>query len=249
MTPLSRRGFICGCLVCGTLQAAGAQPVPGSAGCFLNAPAQSRKLDEFISRGIGRQDFASTTGDPDFDRQFGRAIIRLAGFFGERPAFGIVNDEHHDNAWAMPQTPPGAEFGTVGFGSTMLAKLRDFDPSGMAIMAIVAHEFAHVAQYRRGAIAELNRGQQNVRRSELHADYLTGCYLGWIKRNQPLVSVRLAGQFMEAIGDTNVASENHHGTHAERIASVETGFALAKAEDLAFEEYFDRGKAYILRTF
>ncbi|MBI1254612.1 MAG: hypothetical protein GC196_09755 [Hyphomonas sp.] len=224
--------------------------MPGSAGCFLNAPAQSRQLDEFISRGIGRRDFASTTGDPDFDRQFGRAIIRLAGFFGEQPAFGIVSDaDDHDNAWAMPQTPPGAEFGTVGFGSTMLAKLRDFDPSGMAIMAIVAHEFGHIAQYRRSAIAELNQGQPNVRRSELHADYLTGCYLGWMKRNEPRISVRLAGKFMEGIGDNDVNSQHHHGTHDERIASVEAGFALAKTEDLVFEDYFSLGKAHILRTY
>lgn len=221
----------------------------GSGGCFLNTPAQGRQLDEFISRGIGRQDFAETTGDAEFDRVFGRAIIKLAGFFGEQPAFGIVNDEHHDNAWAMAQTPPGARFGTVGFGSTMLNKLREFDASGMAIMAIVAHEFSHIAQYRRNVMGELNAGQTSVRRSELHADYLTGCYLGWIKRNQPAVSVRLAGQFMEAIGDTNFSSEHHHGTHAERIASVEAGFALAKAEDLAFEDYFVRGKTYILQAY
>ncbi len=249
MSDLSRRGFMCGCLACGLVQPVRAQTVPGSGGCFLNAPSQSHQLDAFRSRGIGRLDFAETTGDPDFDRALGRAIIKLAGFFGEQPAFGIVNDEHHDNAWAMDQTPPGATFGTVGFGSTMLEKLRKFDASGMAIMAIVAHEFGHIAQYRRNVMGELNGGQTSVRRSELHADYLTGCYLGWVKRNEPRVSVRLAGQFMEAIGDTNFSSEHHHGTPEERYASVDAGFVLAKAQDLAFDDYFARGKAYVLRTF
>lgn len=247
----SRRQFLCGCTACivsSALQAS-AQQNTLDQGCFLSPPSKDRALDSNLFNGIGRMDFSDTTGDPEFDRTFGRAIIRLSGFFGEQPAFGIVSGDQHDNAFAIPDSMPGAGYGIVGFGSTMLEDLKSFDESGMAIMAIVAHEFGHVAQFRRDVMDELNDGQGNVRRSELHADYLTGCYLGWMKRNNPEISVRLAGRFMEVIGDTDFSSEHHHGTPAERLLSVETGFALAKADDLSFENYFQRGKAFVLSTF
>jgi hypothetical protein len=202
-----------------------------------------------VAKGLNREDWLESTGDRDFDRALGRAIIRLSEFFGEKPAFGIVEGEEHNNAFALRKAGPGAKFGTVGFGRTMLEDLRARDPSGMSILAIIAHEFGHIAQYRRQVMEELNAGSHSVRRSELHADFLTGCYLGRTKRREPRVSVRLAGQFMESIGDNLTESEHHHGTHQERLASVEAGFNLALETPLAFEAYFNQGKAYILATF
>lgn len=250
---MTRRLFVggsaCACVGGAHGLIATAQVIASSEGCFLNAARADSGYQQVISRGIARQTFFQTTGDEIFDRQLGRAIIRLAGFFGEQPAFGIVEGGEHDNAFALPREGGNAEFGTVGIGRTLLNRLKDEDASGVSILALVAHEFGHVAQFRRDAIPVLNAGEDTVRKSELHADYLTGCYLGWLKRNEPRVRVISAGRFMESIGDTATHSKNHHGTPAERLQATEAGFASAYEGDQPFEVYFNDGKSFILQTF
>ncbi len=250
---LTRRLFVggsaCACIGAGHGLIVTAQSVPMSEGCFLSATRADSGYQQVISRGIARQTFFQTTGDKVFDRQLGRAIIRLSGFFGEQPAFGIVDGGEHDNAFALPREGGNAEFGTVGIGRTLLNRLKEEDASGVSILALVAHEFGHVAQFRRDAIAELNAGENTVRKSELHADYLTGCYLGWLKRNEPRVRVISAGRFMESIGDSAVTSKDHHGTPAERLRSTEAGFASAYERDQPFETHFNDGKSFVLNTF
>lgn len=250
---MTRRLFVGGsaCACAGGVHGliANAQVLASSEGCFLNAARADSGYQQVISRGIARQTFFQTTGDEVFDRQLGQAIIRLASFFGEQPAFGIVDGGEHDNAFALPREGGNSEFGTVGIGRTLLNRLKDEDASGVSILALVAHEFGHVAQFRRDAIAVLNEGEDTVRKSELHADYLTGCYLGWLKRNEPRVRVISAGRFMESIGDKAVTSKNHHGTPDERLRATEAGFASAYEDDQSFDAYFDDGKSFILTAF
>lgn len=251
---ISRRQFVggaacCGCMGSSLSALAQTEVVLSAEGCFLNGGRADDGYEQVISRGIARQTFYDTTGDKAFDRQLGRAIIKLAGFFEEQPAFGIVDGREHDNAFAMPRTGGASQLGTVGVGRTLLNRLKEEDETGMAILALIAHEFGHVSQFRRDAIKVLNAGETTVRKSELHADYLTGCYLGWLKRNEPRLRVISAGRFMESIGDHAVNSKDHHGTPAERLTATEAGFELAYQEARSFESYFDAGQSFVLKTF
>lgn len=69
------------------------------------------------------------------------------------------------------------------FGQTMFHDLLDrYTDQGMAVLAVCAHEFGHIAQFRAGVRDRLLRGQRTVKRMELHADLLSGYFLGYRKR-------------------------------------------------------------------
>lgn len=66
------------------------------------------------------------------------------------------------------------------------------------------------------------------KRPELHADFLSGWYLGIRSHQLPgKVNANEAATFMYQIGDTNFNSPSHHGTADERLAAFGGGFQIS----------------------
>jgi predicted metalloprotease len=88
--------------------------------------------------------------------------------------------------------------------------------SGLSIAAIMAHEFAHIAQFRRGP------NEPTIIR-ELHADFLAGWYLA----NDPqfqLSNVEPAFRAFYDRGDYQFNRQTSHGTPQQRLSAVKAGY-------------------------
>ena len=173
--------------------------------------------------------------------------MKLSALFGQRPGFGFVDDRGAPNAYATSDTLVPGTWGTVLYGATLFRQtLAAYDDGGMAVMAVMAHEFGHVAQFAYGLDRRLLQGQATVKRVELHADYLAGWYLGRRKAEQPELSVWAAGDMLAGIGDYAFFDWNHHGTPEERVAAAEAGFKLAGDGQADFDPAVERGLEFVL---
>jgi hypothetical protein len=196
-----------------------------------------------------------TTGDPMLDRALDASIKRLADLFGQVPAFGFYREDDHPNVSAMNAfaTPEGTDipgtWGTVGFGTTLFQReMGQYDRGGSTIVAIIAHEFGHIWAMRAGVMDTLNAGQHTVKRSELHADFLAGYFLGTRKRTEPGLSLQSAGDLFNRIGDYNLNDEDHHGTPAERVVAAEEGFKVSYLQGKDARYAFNAGLEYVSRV-
>ena len=219
-------------------------------GCLIastHLKALGRRGVSFFQPG---EQLITTTGDQALDRSLGRALVRLSDMFSERPGFGFVDDSDAPNAYATDQTQVPGTWGTVCFGQALFKDLMDrYQDQGLAVMAVAAHEFGHIAQFRSGVDARLLRYQPTVKRVELHADFLSGYFLGVRKRQRPSISVWAAGHTLYRIGDYEFHNPNHHGTPDERVAAAETGFKLGYDDRVEFGEAFSWGVEHILTNY
>jgi hypothetical protein len=195
-----------------------------------------------------------TTGDPALDRALDASIKRLADLFGQIPAFGFYREDDHPdisamNAFATPERTdiPGT-WGTIGFGTTLFQReMGKHDRYGGTIVAIIAHEFGHIWAMQAGIIDKINAGQKTVKRSELHADFLAGYFLGTRKRAAPNLSLQSAGDLFNRLGDHNTESPSHHGTPGERVAAAEEGFKVSYLQNRDARHAFAAGLEYVSR--
>lgn len=220
--------------------------LPETLGCALPDGELTKVAASTYGFSAVSDQLIDSTGDSKLDAALGKALVRLAGTFGERPGFGFYNDFGAPNAKASSETMVTGTWGTVIFGQTMFRDLltRNND-QGMAVLAVAAHEFGHVAQFRSGMDRKLLRNQSTVKRVELHADYLAGYFLGVRKKRDPSISVWAAGHAIYKIGDYQFNNPNHHGTPEERIAAAESGYALGIAGQ-SYPSAFKAGAEYVL---
>jgi hypothetical protein len=237
--------LLAGGAACSLLPTAAAAQ-PRVAGCCLGLG----QMQQFTSYGYGDPfGMLESSGDPALDRALGKALVRLAGLFGQRPGFGFVEDWGMPNAYATSETAVPGTWGTVLYGVTLFRQLVEgYADEGMAVMMIAAHEFGHIAQYAHGADQQLQWGSHTVKPVELHADWLAGWYLGMRRRDRPDLPLADAGNFLYSIGDYATYDWNHHGTPDERVAAAEAGFKYAEAGGTdfgtAFREGVDRAKSW-----
>ncbi len=95
------------------------------------------------------------------------------------PGFAYFDDSAGMNAHATTRQLLSRSDGTVLFGrrllDTLLARREHPD---VAVSAVCAHEFGHIAQYKIGIHKQLREGEETVKRLELHADFLAGYFAG-----------------------------------------------------------------------
>lgn len=245
MCNIDRRQFVGGSVaaVYALLQPSLSRADEIEGGCTL---ALSHALDG-TSTGIGvvGKDIELGTGNPAKDKFLGRALARLAQTLGERPTFAFYEDGERANAYASPGEDGVPDtWGKVRFGRRLFGDLtNNFGDDGIAILGVLAHEFAHVAQYRRRVMSAL--AGKTVKRSELHADLVSGYYLGLRKLANTSLKLRAAGMALYSIGDYAYNDPQHHGTPEERIEASEYGFSLAN-QGRSYLDAFNHGMSWVI---
>lgn len=167
----------------------------------------------------GRPYFPS--GNPLFDRAMlieGQWITRS---FGIAVTVFYYDDSNSPNASATDGiTGPYGTDGTIYLGTNLIAAQLGKDLGmGHALMAIMAHEGAHIMQYKNGIRL---RGKYQ----ELQADFMAGWYLG-ARSKLLFTDVGPAFQTFFELGDYSFNSSDHHGTPEERLDAVRAGFQNA----------------------
>lgn len=248
----SRRSFLASlgcCALCGTLMSlpatasASLEQVPG---CFLVGKDVDLMKDRLGASGGGGQTIQviRTTGNRDLDRALDKSLVRLSATFGIDPVFGFFEDEQ-PNAFAAPESNDLSRTGTVLFGRNLFNELQAADPSGVSVLGVAAHEFAHIWQFHSGLYKVIRGNGPTVKRLELNADFLAGYYLGLRKSAVPSASLWIFGEKLWGLGDMNVNDRDHHGTPAERTAAAEAGFRLSFIEKKDMTTAFKAGMDYV----
>ncbi|MCB1529259.1 MAG: hypothetical protein KDJ45_16370 [Hyphomicrobiaceae bacterium] len=189
-----------------------------------------------------------STGNADLDRAFDSALQRLAETFDVWPKVGFYDDSDAPNAMAMRYAVGGTHEFAVVFGRNYFKTLMSYDPSGITLLQTAAHEFAHVWVYQRGLFETIRGGQPTVKRVELHADFLSGYYLGVRKRDNPNASFWSAGMRRWESGDNQLRNMHHHGTPDDRLAAAEAGFKAGFIEKLSAPQAFDAATQYVAKV-
>lgn len=135
--------------------------------------------------------------------------------------------------------------GTVLFGKDLLKAQLSEDSGGVAVMAICSHEFGHIVQFKKNLISKLNSGQSDVKRSELHADFLAGYFAAHRKHESPDFPAAEFAMVAHQLGDFE-ESPQHHGTPKERAAAIVEGFKTFKDDHLGFDDAVEMGVQYVL---
>lgn len=248
-----------GCLCCAgralPVAARDVQPkVAGLAqikGCFVDSDnanlvlGANAKLGKRASMPPEVHAMVRSSGNADLDKAFDRALQRLAETFDVWPKVGFYDDDDAPNAMAMRYAVGGTHEFAVLFGRTYFKKLMEYDPSGVTLLQTAAHEFAHVWVYQQGLFEKIRGGQSTVKRVELHADFLSGFYLGLRKRDNPGASLWAAGIRRWQSGDTEFRNVHHHGQPDERLAAAEAGFKLGFLDGKTAKEAFAAASAYV----
>lgn len=173
-------------------------------------------------------DFHKNTGNKLLDRAIGKSLTHMSDFFSVYPGFGFFNDKN-PNAYATAEIVVPDTKGTIVFGYNLLKKQLEKAPSGVSIMGILAHEFAHIVQFNhKQQISSLRLNQTTSRLIELHADFLAGFYTGKRKLVNKRMRTDDLGDAFLAIGDSNTTHADHHGTPEERVFALTEGFKLGK---------------------
>lgn len=110
----------------------------------------------------------------------------------------------------------------------------------LAILGILAHEYAHDYQWRRKIVAD--RAENREVNLELHADFLAGSYLGALKNRLTRTNLEAIANAWQ-IWDVDTAS---HGTRRQRVLVLEEGYARQRSEpDKQIDVLADEGLQFI----
>lgn len=192
----------------------------------------------WLAAGIGSPNegpnLLSSSNNRELDAAHQREGLALIGKFGVTPRGYFFDDGGAPNAYATNKVvnPLGPD-GTVVFGLQLVnSELRRDGGYGLAVPAIMAHEFAHIVQFKRASTL-------STKQKELQADYLAGWYLAnrWV-----YTDVRPAFQAFFEKGDYEFNNPNHHGTPQQRLASLQAGF---QSKGLTFDQAYQRSSEFV----
>ena len=183
------------------------------------------------------------SGNELLDRALSRALLRLSRDFDVLPGFGYYPG---NSAIATSAVKLARADGTVLFGLPFMQRLlsRPEHPDA-CVVAVCAHEFAHIVQYKTGIHNKLTTGERNVRKLELHADFMSGWFSGLRKLNNPdypsVVFAALARDSGTQISD----NPQFHGTPADRGNAVEQGFLAGARDKLSLKQALEAGIRHV----
>lgn len=177
-----------------------------------------------------------TSGDRALDAVLGHEAGLIASVFRIRPYLSIFDDAGHPNALAAGRWSERGFVASLHFGSGLLRSLfqtalRTAYGGGLdravALSGALAHEFAHILQLRRNT-------RLHGLQSELHADFVSGWYLG-SGRAPRLEQLRAYAVSLCRAADDPVGSVSH-GRPEQRLSAMLAGYdSRALQLSIAFE--------------
>jgi len=198
-------------------QAGGQSPRIEGIGCYLQgAAAGGGGLPAMISSGM----VFFPSGNPIVDSFNQQEALNLVQTFQLSPRVFYMIDQS-PNALATPEVANAfGPDGTVLLGRNLLTEQLTRDPTGATVVAVMAHEFGHLAQFKRGGV----NANEPARRMELHADFMAGWYLR-LRGQYSWTNLMPALRIFFDLGDYQFNSPQHHGTPAERLSAAQAGFS------------------------
>jgi hypothetical protein len=216
-------------------------------GCCLCAGVAGERFRGLIQAVPGRLDIIRSSGDAETDKFLGAGLARLATTFKVSPGFAFFEDGDTPNAFATADDILKEGAGTVLMGKRLFARhMADDKDGGMSIMAICAHEFAHIHQMATGLEARLKVLDSTAKPVELHADFLAGYFLALRKRDHAELDLSAIGRVFYDVGDNAFKSRRHHGTSEERVTAITAGFAFGKTGAPTIEAASKAGLLYLI---
>ena len=191
----------------------------------------------------GPNSIVTQSGNREFDYAAAQTLSKLTDTFNVLPGF-LYFKNNSRNAYATPGRFTSAPDGTILFGRDLLFDILNEPEAPDAIFSgICAHEFAHILQFNKGL--NLNKGEPNSRKGELHADFLAGYFAGLRKREKPSFPAAVVAVAHGKFGDYDFHDPQHHGTPKERSDAIVKGFQVAYDEKLSMTEAFSFGIKYV----
>ncbi|WP_448698142.1 hypothetical protein ACFGVR_15075 [Mucilaginibacter sp. AW1-3] len=174
------------------------------------------KAQCFISSFGSLGALANSTGNAALDNKFRVTKNEIESLFNVSARLYVYDDGDRPNAYAKPSGDNNYD-GIVAFGQNMLQqRLWNRNKGEAAIAGILAHEYGHVLQIKKGL------STSNSKKRELQADFLAGYFMG--NHNYPQSSIQAFGADLASLGDYEFGSEDHHGTPAERLNAMLAGY-------------------------
>jgi hypothetical protein len=174
----------------------------------------------------------NTFGDPTFDAQFGQEVQLQGQFFGLPATVYAFNecDRSQKNALSSPQR-------YILFGYWLAVDTIISTGSTLPIAGILAHEWAHQAQF---AFNWMNPNAATARNTELEADAFSGYYMA-IAKNWAGSQLNAYFQTLSNLGDYNFNNPGHHGTPQERVQAgalgMQVGYnVLSSGQQISYAE-------------
>jgi hypothetical protein len=186
------------------------------------------------------------SGDPTFDRALAVTLLKIRDIFSVLPGF-VFSERVYRNAFASDNRALGRDDGSIVFGRSLYRKImtRREHPE-IGIVAICAHEFGHIAQFKHkiNNILVVNR---RVKRCELHADFMAGYFAGRRKLETPEFPAAIFPATMYRFEPGDYGSDDFHGTRQERGDAVVAGFESAFRARESFAGALETGIRYVQR--
>jgi hypothetical protein len=183
------------------------------------------------------------SGDPTFDRALAVTLVKISELFSVQPGFAF-SERVILNAFASRNRALGQD-GSVVFGNSLYREIiqRREHPE-VGIVAICAHEFGHIAQYKHN-IDRLLVVNQRVKRLELHADFLAGYFAGRRKLEMSEFPAAVFATTQYSFGDRNYGDVTHHGNKTERGQAVVAGYDSSYRRGESFAAALESGIRYV----
>ena len=230
------------------------------------SPFKAARLSANAASAFGRNGIRllSSSGHQVIDRGVRGEEKYLSAYIGNyHPSLAYLDDSQGKNAFATPRdmTGRGSPHGAVLLGIHMIRDLltrpgaKDQLSNLWSLAAVLAHEWAHIAQFARGVRTFDGR----VVGMELMADAISGWFLakklqflgqtlGPIKVQQIGVSDQTAAaRAVYSLGDTNFTSPQHHGTSEQRVRAFAAGHNIGM-QGGTFEHVFRFGLSRFVRN-
>lgn len=173
-------------------------------------------------------------------------IMNIQSCFLVAPIFFYYDDKDGNNAMATDEIlQPNGPDGTVLFGKRFFNREFIKTYGGTTIPMIMAHEYAHILDYKFGALQ--NAGSK---RSELFADFMAGLYMQWRVYHHIITDVNACLESFRSMGDTDFGNVDTHGSPTERYNALKKGYDTgmayaARGVTINLNQAIEIGKAYI----
>lgn len=222
------------CSVCGAGSGVARQNRETALGCiasesYVRGLSVHDNLRGFSSLNMRQLPIVAGSGNDNLDRALGHVLVDMSATFGQRPGFAYYEDGQQPNALATTFTKFPRTRGTVLFGLSLIERqLAAHRHGDIAVLAICAHEFAHILQFdNNGQILKSIESAFPRYCVELHADFLAGFYLNRYHRIRPSINISAVGSAWSRLGSSNFNRPGSHGTSRQRVFCIEAGYEFA----------------------